>query len=189
METKAEETKRKCLGYTKKTGGKCGRSAMPGAEYCATHMKRDAGAKRALPKGEGLCVRIEQMVNDPGLLSQIKTGVAAIKALLDEHLAQLDEVRMSNANDAAEEYAAALESHGKRIQSLAGELFEAIDRISRVEERQRKLMKPDEIRTLIANIRERVIRAAEASKPGEPPEALARRMREAFENIEVSERA
>ena len=214
METKGNEDKKMCAATASRTGKRCGHAALADSDFCAAHKNKDlkkeaqtGGRKRPplsepasaaaaaqpemkkpSPKGNGLCKRIERMSHDPGLLNQIRTAVAAIKALLDEHLAQLDEVRMSDAEGAAEVYAAALESHGKRIQSLAGELFEAIDRISKIDERQRKLMTPDEIKTLIANIRERVIKAAEAAKPGEPPEALAGRLADAFESIEVSER-
>jgi hypothetical protein len=208
MEPKSNHEKKMCAATASRSGIRCRRKPPAGDDYCATHRKANEQKtltaeaetpeqktqlvshelKKHVPKGNGLCKKIEKMSSDPELLSQIRMGVAAIKTLLDEHLQQLDEVRMSDAEGASEEYTAALESHGKRIQSLAGELFEAIDRISRVEERQRKLMTPDEIKALIANIRERVIRAAEESKSGEPPEALAQRLKEAFENIEVAER-
>jgi hypothetical protein len=191
METNSNMEKKMCAATAARTGKRCGRKAMPGSDYCATHgraREKKVDVKKVSPKDDGLCERIEKMSNDPGLLNQIKTAVAAIKALLDEHLKQLDKVRISDAKGAAKEYTAALESHGKRIQSLAGELFEAIDRITKIDERQRKMMAPDEIRSLIMNINQRVKKAVEAGTPGEPPEELLNRLKSAFLEIETEEK-
>jgi hypothetical protein len=205
METNCEEKRTMCAALASRTGKRCGRAALPDMDYCASHKKQQekfnterftflqpepatptesADLKR--PVGNGLCGHIEKMSHDPALLNQIKMAVAAIKALLEEHLSRLDEVRMSDAENASKEYPAALKLHGRRIQSLAREWVEAIDRISKIEERERKIMTSEDIRGLIFNIRDRVIKAVEDAAPGEPQKDLVGRLKDAFIEIESS---
>ncbi len=192
MLTNGKEPRKKCAAIASGTEMQCRQPALSGSEFCVSHgggaVETNAAPKRNRSGPQsGSCLRdqIEQMSLDPDLLHEIRTGVAAIKALLDEHLAALDAARLCESEDTAEEYSAALESHGKRIQSLAGDLFAAIDRITRVEERKKSLLSPEEAKLVLARLKSHVIGAINAAQPGERPDAIALKAAAAFESFEI----
>ncbi len=191
METNGKEHPKKCAAISSRTRKQCGHAALAGSDFCASHGGRAEAApiaqsaQRRTGPVERLRDRIEKMSLDPDQLHEIRTGVAAIKALLDEHLAALDAARLNDSADAAAEYTAALESHGKRIQSLAGDLFAAIDRITRVEERKKSLLSPEEAKAVLARLKAHVIGAIGAARPGERPDEIALKAAAAFESFEI----
>ena len=201
---------KKCAGTSSRTGEHCRQFAMRDSDFCQWHagaheemgsdeaaaavaeagQEETPGAEEPLPEnGNGLCVKIKRM-SDEGEqdhIHELRTGVAAIRTLLEEHLARLDTARRSKTKTAAKEYSAALQSNGKRVQSLSGELVEAIERLSRVEDRMRKTLTPADVKRLLAVIRERVIRAVCDSKEDAGREALAKRIADEIESIKPEE--
>ena len=182
----------RCLASVKKTGNRCRKKVVRDGVFCPLHNKDlpipvpEAGPSPE-SKEPSLRERVDDISQDPDLL-ELSKGVAAIKALLEEHIGQLDTARGRGGEDAANDYCSALETHGKRIQSLAGDLFKVIDRFSRIQERRRMVLEPEEVKGLIARIKERVIEAVESSVEGETREELARRLAAAFDSISIVER-
>jgi hypothetical protein len=202
MPEKKTERRKKCAGSIA-----CGQPAITGSDYCHWHApayreKEEAaavaeagqeetpGAEEPVPEnGNGICVKVKRM-SDEGEqdhIHELRTGVAAIRTLLEEHLTRLDKARRRKTKTSEKEYSAALESNGKRVQSLSGELVEAIERLSRVEERMRKTLTPADVKRLLAVIRERVIRAVCESKEDAGREALAKRISKELKSINIDE--
>lgn len=189
-----DERAGKCNAITKKTGKPCRHKAMKGGEFCRRHRQgggdpEDAGRlkRKVKRRRKSLRARVNVISHAPDLL-ELQTGVGALKALLEVHVAELDSARGTKNGDGAEEYCAALETHGKRIQSLTGDLFAVIDRLTKIKERERMVLTPEEAAALVARIKERVIQVVESAAPDEPREELARRLAEAFESIQIIEK-
>lgn len=196
-ECKRDDREGKCIAISKKTGKPCRHKAIKGGEFCRQHRRggddpEDAGrlkrkVKRRRKRRKSLRARVDVISHAPDLL-ELQTGVGALKALLEVHVAELDSARGAENGSGAEEYCAALETHGKRIQSLTGDLFAVIDRLTKIKERERMVLTPEEAAALVSRIKERVIQVVESAAPEEPREELARRLAEAFESIQIIEK-
>ncbi len=202
---KEKPAKKTCAAFVKKTGLPCKNPACPGSDFCYLHRPGAGSDANPAPEppeqavtaqkphepcsGNSLHERIRYASGDPELM-ELRTGVAAIKTLLDEHISRLEEARAIDSLGDEEErdcYTRALESHGKRIQSLTSDLFAVIERFGKIEERQHRLLSADEVAVIIAEIKERVISAARDGEEGEPPDVLARRIAAAFESVRLFE--
>jgi hypothetical protein len=167
-----QEFENQCSAISKSTGKRCRQKAVKGSDSCWYH----GGGKRLID-------RINARLDDPALM-ELKSGVATLRTLMDEHLARLDSIRSGEIDS----YNGALEIHGKRLQSLSGELFAAIDKVGRIEERQRRLMTGEEVAALVAELREKVIEAVETMDAGASPAELAGRLAMAFDSVSMAGR-
>ncbi len=165
-----------CSAVSKKTGKRCQHKAMRGSDKCAQHGGMAAGGKRLID-------RITARRDDPALM-ELKSGIATLRTLMDEHLSRLDAIHAGEIDS----YNGALDIHGKRLQSLSGELFAAIDKVGRIEERQRRLMTGEEVAALVAELRERVIEAVETMDAGASPAEMAGRLAIAFDSVSLAGR-
>ena len=137
------------------------------------------------PEGE-LSTRIREMTGDTSLL-ELKEVVAIFRTLLWEHIACLDRIHEKSDSGSDDEYRDALEKYGKRIQSIAGDIVSAVDRLSRIDERQRRMLTPEEVKKLIRKLAARVIRAVETWEEGEPRSKLVRQLAEAFGSLQIGD--
>ncbi len=190
MPERTFEARKQCAATASRTGKRCGQYALKGSDYCGMHKSHGTDADgQTVKKGNGICKRVKRMTNEeePDHLKELRSAVAAIKALMDEHLSRLDEARKTMSETETKEYSSALESHGKRIQSLAGELFDAIEKLSKVEERKRLLLTPADVKRLFVAIKDRVVQAVADEGAGAEPEALAERIEAELESINMED--
>jgi len=165
----------------------CSEISEKTGEGCRQKASRESGRRAhhggVAVRGKRLKDRINAWRDDPALM-ELKSGVATLRTLMDEHLSRLDMIRSGEIDS----YNGALDIHGKRLQSLSGELFAAIDKVGRIEERQRRLMTGEEVAALVAELRERVIEAMETMDAGASPAEMAGRLAIAFDSVSLAGR-
>jgi hypothetical protein len=187
----------RCAAVAKRTGRRCGQRAVGGGLFCASHRPKPDPANQDKPRSCAETVsrtprvtlrdRIVEISRDPDLL-ELGADVAAIRALMQEHVEQLDAAGQCENGDAAQKYSAALETHGKRIQSLTGDLFASIDRLTKIQERERLVLSAKEVEAVISHVKEGVVAAVESWPAGGSREELVKRLADAFESVRIAGR-
>ncbi len=164
---------------------KAARKKVSAGESGAAEEHAGLGVVRSGKEQGKLWERIKQM-RRAETLPELKMVVNALRVLVEEHLEQLDEARSDGAADEDGCYSSMLETHGKRIQSLIGELVATIERLGRIEDRKRMLLTAEEVAGIIEKVRDRVIAAVEACPWIERNEECPGRLADAFSSVEVA---